>query len=175
MQKKEYALCFTGHRSEKLPKTKDEMEKLKLKLWEEIDKAIENGIDTFYFGACYGFDLLCADIVTKRKRVIKTSNPKSIHLIAVIPFEEQASRWKETDRELYYHTLPYCDEVITLHMHYKQGCYHERNRYIVDRCSKMICYYNGGSGGTAYTVHYGTTTGLEIINLYQSEKLELLI
>ncbi len=62
MQKKENALCFTGHRSEKLPNTQDEMEKLKLKLWEEIDKAIENGIDTFYFGACYGFDLLCADI-----------------------------------------------------------------------------------------------------------------
>ena len=49
MQKKENALCFSGHRSEKLPNTQDEMEKLKLKLWEEIDKAIENGIDTFYF------------------------------------------------------------------------------------------------------------------------------
>ena len=104
MQKKENALCFSGHRSEKLPNTEDEMKKLKLKLWEEIDKAIENGIDTFYFGACYGFDLLCADIVAKRKRVIKTSDPKIIKLIAVTPFENQAIRWKEADRETYYDT-----------------------------------------------------------------------
>ena len=168
MQKKENALCFSGHRSEKLPNTQDEMEKLKLKLWEEIDKAIENGIDTFYFGACYGFDLLCADIVAKRKRVIKTSDSKIIKLIAVTPFENQAIRWKESDRELYYDTLPHCDEVITLNTHYKQGCYHERNRYMVDRCSKMICYYDGGSGGTAYTVGYAKANGLEITNIYES-------
>lgn len=168
MQKKENALCFSGHRSEKLPNTEDEMKKLKLKLWEEIDKAIENGIDTFYFGACYGFDLLCADIVAKRKRVIKTSDPKIIKLIAVTPFENQAIRWKESDRELYYDTLPHCDEVITLNTHYKQGCYHERNRYMVDRCSKMICYYDGRSGGTAYTVGYAKANGLEITNIYES-------
>ena len=168
MQKKENALCFSGHRSEKLPNTQDEMEKLKLKLWEEIDKAIENGIDTFYFGACYGFDLLCADIVAKRKRVIKTSDSKIIKLIAVTPFENQAIRWKESDRELYYDTLPHCDEVITLNTHYKQGCYHERNRYMVDRCSKMICNYDGGSGGTAYTVGYAIANGLEITNIYES-------
>ena len=167
MQKKENALCFSGHRSEKLPNTEEEMKKLKLKLWEEIDKAIENGIDTFYFGGCYGFDLLCADIVAKRKRVIKTSDPKIIKLIAVVPFEEQAARWKESDREIYYDTLPQCDEVITLNTHYKQGCYHERNRYMVDRCSKMIAYYDGGSGGTAYTVDYAKTNGLEITNLYE--------
>lgn len=62
-QKQRFSLCFTGHRSEKLPKTAEQLETLKLKLWEEIDKAIENGIDTFYFGACYGFDLMCAGIV----------------------------------------------------------------------------------------------------------------
>ena len=168
MQKKEHALCFTGHRSEKLPKTAEQLETLKLRLWEEINKAIENGIDTFYFGACYGFDLMCADIVAKRKRVIKMSDPKSIKLIAVVPFEEQAARWKESDREIYYDTLPQCDEVITLNTHYKQGCYHERNRYMVDRCSKMIAYYDGGSGGTAYTINYAKTNGLEITNLYES-------
>ena len=167
MQKKEHALCFTGHRSEKLPKTAEQLETLKLRLWEEIDKAIENGIDTFYFGACYGFDLMCADIVAKRRRVIKMSDSKSIMLIAVVPFEEQAARWNESDREIYYDTLPQCDEVITLNTHYKQGCYHERNRYMVDRCSKMIAYYDGGSGGTAYTVNYAKTNDLEITNLYE--------
>ena len=40
MQKKEQALCFTGHRSEKLPKDEEQLEKLKKLLGEEIDKAI---------------------------------------------------------------------------------------------------------------------------------------
>jgi len=118
--------------------------------------------------SCYGWDLLCADIVVQRKRVIKMNNPKKIKLIAVIPFEEQAKRWKESDREQYYSILSMCDDVITLNTHYRQGCYHERNRYMVDRCSKMICYYDGGTGGTAYTVNYADTNGLEITNLYES-------
>ncbi|WP_312643585.1 SLOG family protein [Hydrogenoanaerobacterium sp.] len=171
MQTKEHSLCFTGHRSEKLPKTEQEMEHLKRKLLAEIDNAIENGIDTFYMGACYGFDLLAAQMVLRRKKVISLNEPrqKPLKLVAVIPFGEQASRWSEKDRELYFdYTLPYCDEVVTLNTHYKQGCYHERNRYMVDRCSKMIAYYDGGSGGTAYTVNYAKTNGLEITNLYES-------
>ena len=43
MQNKEHSLCFTGHRSEKLPKTEKEMEQLRNSLLREIDKAMENG------------------------------------------------------------------------------------------------------------------------------------
>lgn len=171
MQTKEHSLCFTGHRSEKLPKTEKEMEHLKQKLLSEIDKAVENGIDTFYFGACYGFDLLAAQMVLRRKKVISLNKPRQnlIKLVAVIPHEGQANAWCEKDRELYFdYTLPYCDEVVTLHTQFSPGCYHERNRYMVDRCSKMIAYYDGGLGGTAYTVNYAKTNGLEIINLYES-------
>ncbi len=52
MQKKENALCFSGHRSERLPKSKENLENLKLKIGEEVDRAIKNGTNTFYFGAC---------------------------------------------------------------------------------------------------------------------------
>lgn len=37
---KENTLCFSGHKSEKLPKTDAEIENLKLRIWEEVDKAI---------------------------------------------------------------------------------------------------------------------------------------
>ncbi|MEA5057272.1 MAG: SLOG family protein [Anaerotignum propionicum] len=168
MQKQGKSLCFSGHRSERLPQSNEEMEKLKLHLWEKVDKAIENGIDTFYFGACYGFDLLCANVVLQRKRVIKLADPKTIKLIAVVPFEEQAKNWKESDREIYYDTLAQCDEVITLSTRYTQGCYHERNRYMVDHSNKLICYHDGSSGGTAYTVKYAEQKQLQIINLYEA-------
>lgn len=47
MQKKENALCFSGHRSERLPKSKENLENLKLKIEEEIDRTIKNGTYTF--------------------------------------------------------------------------------------------------------------------------------
>lgn len=169
MQKKEHALMFTGHRSEKLPKDEEQLEKLKQLLWEEIEKAIEGGIDTFYFGACYGWDLLCAETVLNQRKIIRMDKPEQIRLVGVLPWEDQAIRWSEANREIYYNTLAQCDEVITLHTHFQRGCYHERNRYMVDRCSEMICYYDGGSGGTAYTVKYAEKHNLKITNLYGTD------
>lgn len=167
MHTKETSLCFTGHRNENLPQTSEGMQNLKTQIWNEVEKAIEDGVDTFYFGGCRGFDLICAEIVSRRKRVIKMSDPKRIALICVVPFEEQAARWRESDREMYYNILPLSDEVITLNTHYKQGCYHERNRYMVDNSSRVICYYDGGTGGTAYTVNYAKQHNLQITNLYE--------
>lgn len=88
MQEKENSLCFSGLRSEKLPKSKEEYENLKLRLCIAIDKAIKSGIDIFYFGACYGFDLLCAVIVLLKRRENIIIDSKQIRLIAVVPFEE---------------------------------------------------------------------------------------
>ncbi|WP_304508062.1 SLOG family protein [Anaerotignum sp.] len=146
MRKNENSLCFSGHRSEKLPQSKEMLERLKLRVGEEIAKAMEGGIEIFYFGACYGFDLLCADIVLGRKKVIQIRKPKIISLIAVLPYEEQAKYWKEESREVYFSILAQCDEVITLSAKYHRGCYHERNRYMVEHSSKMICYFDGGKG-----------------------------
>lgn len=168
MQKEENALCFSGHRSEKLPQSKEQIEKLKVRLWEEIDEAIANGVNTFYFGACYGFDLLCADVLLKRRKVIKPNDPKAITLIAVIPFEEQAKNWDEANRDKYYDILQQCDEALMLNTYYRPGCYNQRNRYMVDHSSKMICYYDGSKGGTAYTVKYAEQKNLQIKNLYEN-------
>lgn len=171
MIRKDTSLCFSGHRTERLPQTKSELENLKESLYQQIDNEIKNGIDTFYFGGCYGFDLMCAEIVLERKKIIEFFCPKFIKLIAVIPHEEQAKNWSEDDRELYYNILAQCDDVITLYTRFCNGCYYERNRYMVDKSSKMICYYNGEKGGgTEYTVSYAKKNNLEIINLYKSKK-----
>lgn len=170
MQPKEQSLCFSGHRSEKLPQSKEKLESLKLRIREEIDNAMEKGINIFYFGACYGFDLMCADIVLKRKRVVEMLNPQILKLIAVVPFEEQAKNWNEKNREIYYNTLAQCDEVNTLSARYHQGCYYERNRYMVDHSSRMMCYYDGDKGDTEYTVKHAEQNNLQITNLYETIK-----
>ena len=63
---RERTVCFTGHRSEKLPKG-DALERLRQRLSEEIEKAIQDGYDTFLFGGAYGFDLMAAEEVLKKK------------------------------------------------------------------------------------------------------------
>lgn len=165
MNRKEKTLCFSGHCSEKLPQSEEKLEKLQKKLNEEIDKAIEDGVDTFYFSACYGFDLMCANVILSRKKLINLDKAQFVKLIAVLPYEEQPVHWNEENRELYYTTLAKCDDVITLNSKYIQGCYNESNRYMVEHSSRLICYYNGSGWGIGYTVNYAEKNNLKITNL----------
>jgi len=165
-------LCFSGYRTEKLPKSRNEFNLMIQSLICEINKAISDGYDTFMFGACYGFDLICAEQVLLRKQIVRHTDPVHINLIAVVPFEEQASRWKEQDREKYFNILSGCDEVITLYKHYQSGCYHERNRYMVDNSSRLICYYDGSIDGTRYIVEYAESKAVPVINVCSSYSLK---
>ena len=40
---------------------------------------------------------------------------------------------------------------------------------MVDRCSRLICYFDGQPGGTAYTVRYALQQGVQLVNLAQEE------
>lgn len=164
---REKTVCFTGHRSEKLPKG-DALKHLRIKLSKEIEKAIQDGCNTFLFGGAYGWDLMAAEEVIKKRAVIDFNNPRYIRLIAIIPFEEQAVRYSLSDHELYYEIMSKCDDVITLNTHYNSHCYAQRNQYMVERSSRVICYWNGQArSGTAQTIHMAEKENLEIINLYE--------
>ena len=92
MHQKEKIVAFSGHRTEKLPQTPEGMEALRKRLADEIDKAIQDGFDTFIMGACYGFDLMAAQEILRRKKVIQIgSTPPKLKLIAAVPYEEQAN------------------------------------------------------------------------------------
>ena len=167
MLQKEKTLCFSGHRSEKLYQSVTDIAELRTQIYTEIENAVDDGYNTFIFGACYGFDLLCAEIVLLAKMVKqRSSNP--MRLIAVIPFEEQPDGWGETDRNHYSHILGKCDQIVAVSATYTHDCYHKCNNYMVDHSSRLVCYYDGNSGGTAYTVKYAQQKNIMVINLYQS-------
>lgn len=162
---KNTSICFSGHRPSKLPRG-EELKNLKIKLYRAVDRAVDEGFNTFYFGACIGFDLFAAMAVIVRRKRKKPTDSGDIRLIAVVPFRNQPHKWSESDKRLYYELLSYCDDVVYLSENYHTGCYHERNRYMVDRSSRLICYYDGSGGGTSYTVDYAEKQGLGITNLY---------
>jgi uncharacterized phage-like protein YoqJ len=139
---------------------------LEKRLKEEIEKSIEMGYDTFIIGACYGFDLLAAEIILKKQQIISVDISNKIHLIAAVPFQGQAVNFSQSDQDLYYKVLDQCDEVVTLNPSYRRGCYSERNRWMVDHASHLICYFNGKPSGTGNTVKYAKKKGLSIVNLY---------
>jgi uncharacterized phage-like protein YoqJ len=167
MYTKEKTVCFSGHRNNRLPQTAKEMNSLKARISKEIDRAVHDGFNTFLFGACYGFDLICAEIVLNIKNKIKPENSENIRVVAVVPFEEQAAKWNDSDRETYYNTLAKCDDVVTLSLQYAKDCYNKRNKYMADNSGRLICYFDGGSGGTCNTVEYAKQSGVEIVNLYE--------
>ena len=96
---------------------------------------------------------------------MKATEHPNIRLVTVVPHEGQANRWTESWRERYFRVLELSSEVITLSSHYTSGCYHTRNRYLVDHCDKLLALYNGGGkGGTAYTVQNARQRNKEIVS-----------
>lgn len=158
--------CFSGYRAEKMPFSEnDRLQKKELDslLHTAISECISSGYQQFITGMSTGFDLWAASAVLQLKKT------HEISLIAAIPFEQQAkyfcSYWKNMFNEI----LIASDKVFLLSDSYHTGCYAERNRFMVDASSKLICYYTGRPGGTAQTIRMAKKEGLLIQNLADTQ------
>lgn len=163
----ETSCCFTGHRIEKLEELAYPLDELAQQLYAATKDTIGMGYRTFYHGGCTGVDLIAAEQVI----LLKQSWP-NIHLISVLPFEGQSDRWDEQWRIRYFSVLDQ-SEVIILYQHYTRGCYHERDRYIVDKSRLLIGAYANLEGGTKYTVDYAARQGRKIQNVMKDPNLLL--
>lgn len=159
---KSQTVCFTGHRSQKLPwrfNEEDERCKtMKATLRTEIEKAIKGGYKTFICGMALGFDMICAEEVLD----FKEKYP-DIKLIGALPCKTQDIKWQENDRKHYQNLLNRLDDIRCIYDEYIGAeCMLERNRYMVDNSSLMIALFNGLSGGTKSTINYAQKQGLEV-------------
>lgn len=103
-----------------------------------------------------GFDLLVAE------RVVELRNQyDDLCLMAVVPFRGQSDNWCIIHREKYEQLIAQSNEVIVLSEHYFKGCLLRCNDYMIDHCSTLLAYYDGGyKGGTFYTCRKAQTKGL---------------
>ena len=163
MESENNTTCFfTGHRS--IPK--EDMTSLTAELDCVIEKLIVEGIDTFVCGGAVGFDTLAAC----RVAVAKKRFPH-IGLELILPCRDQTAKWRSSyDIALYQRIKGLADSIEYAADTYSSGCMHLRNRMMADRSSVCVAYYNGGGGGTAYTVRYARERGLSVINLYEKQK-----
>lgn len=157
--------CFSGYRPEKFTFSLEAGCEAYIKLQADITRTIglsvQAGYMRFLSGMARGFDLVCATILLEMK---KTSPIYAdIELVAVLPFAGHGfkGRWGA----IHDLALAGADKIITLPSQPNRQAYLERNRYMVEQSSRLICYYDGQPGGTAHTYHYAGRNELEICNL----------
>lgn len=162
-------VCFSGYRPEKFPfpliKSCPEFATLHASIRAAIIQAMEDGYTSFLCGMAQGFDLLCAEAVMGLQNAGGVWG--EIQLVAVLPFagHSVSVSW----RAAHSLTLEQASRVVTIAPAYQAGVYFQRNRYLVDHASRLICYYDGQPGGTEYTLRYARKMRREIINVATSE------
>lgn len=157
------ALCFTGHRPDKL-NGYDPKDNKKL-LW-EISRAVEysilEGVDTFISGMALGVDMWSALIVLK----LKEKYPH-IKLVCAIPCKNHSIKWNKKDQDLWVKITQAADEIVFVtETEYTHSCMQDRNEWMVDNSDTVLAVWDGTSGGTGNCVIYAQKEKkeIEIIN-----------
>ena len=163
-----HTCCFTGSRPEKLgfdwESNSYQMQSLRRDLKCAILRAIEQEYTCFISGMSKGFDLWAAQAVLE----LQTAHPQ-IKLVCAVPFAEMSQNWSSDWRNLFEKIAQSSDYIKILSPRYSAGCYHARDRFMVDNASRVICWSNDTKDGTEYTVRYAQKQGRLIDNLYISQ------
>lgn len=115
----------------------------------------------FCCGMARGVDMIAAQVVLGLR---EAQFINGIRLTAACPYPGQADKWPKEDRKLHQMILNMADEVVYVSDSYTPFCFHERNRYMVDRSSAIIAGYDGQrKGGTSYTLNYAKKQGLHVV------------
>ena len=154
--------CFTGHRPEKLPWGTRESDPrcAGLKRWLDrvVLDAYQEGYRHFLCGMARGSDLYFCEAVLSLRRLYP-----EVMVEAAVPCRTQADSWPAEERERYCGLLAQCNLTTLVQENYTPSCMIRRNRYMVERSSRMIAVYDGLPGGTRSTLAYALRQGLTLI------------
>lgn len=154
-EKRLHRCCFTGHRSEKLSQSPEEVKQW---LAIQIEAAIADGFLTFITGMGMGVDIWAGEIVLR----LRESDPR-LHLIAVVPWPGFSVRWNAEWKQRYNDVIRRADLVKFVRKSYESSIFTRRNTWMVDHSARVIGYYNGEDGGTKDTIEYAESQGVEVV------------
>jgi len=145
-------VCFAGHRPDRLPQDAERLLLMRERLAVVIEDAVRRGNVNFVSGAMSGFDVEAAEQVIR----LKDKYPQ-IQCIMIAPFSVRffnAQNWTPAWIARLRAVIRQTDFALSLSEHSYKGVYFDRDRMIVDMSSEVIAYYDGGPGGTKYTLDY---------------------
>ena len=160
---REKTVCFTGHRL-----IRGDKEALYDQVVQQVKELAKAGAISFLTGGARGFDALAAEAVL----AVKETFPQ-VQLWVVLPFwrpYEVEGDWSEEEIALHQWQNQQADEVLALRESYGRGCYHQRDRYLVDHAAWCVYYQRKKTGGTAYTVSYAKQAGLSMYPVEPASK-----
>ncbi len=156
--------CFSGYRPSKFPFKLEndniDFEIFQKRLYATIESLIEDDCRIFYCGMAMGFDIISAEAVLYFKQKFP-----EIKLICAVPFENQENAYSSEWKKRYNSVLAQSDEVTVLSKEYHNGCYQNRNKFMVDNSDYVVTWYDGQKGGTRNTLVYAEKQMRYIINL----------
>ena len=103
--------CFIG--GKKLPK--DRIKQIIIRLDQEVDNLISQGVTKFISSGAIGFEQVAASLI-----VAKREMGYDVRLIFALPYKNQDELWSAEQKKLYRSLLSEADEIV----------------YIADKCSK---------------------------------------
>ncbi len=155
------AVCFSGHRPEKLPYNGDvsnqNIKMLLSILYLEISQCIDMGYRTFYIGMSRGIDLWAGIYLVSQKNLIP-----SIKIISAIPYKNYAEKFKGVDKWNYNVILENAEKIVFLSEKYYSGCMKARNEYMIKNSEKLIAVVNEYKSGTGQTIGLARKNKLDI-------------
>lgn len=148
--------AFTGHRPQRLGGYGDDVT---ARLSQFVEGWLTaNRPKKAISGMAQGWDMAVADACIRL----------NIPFIAALPFKDQDKVWPAQSRTHYREVLAAADETyIVSPGPYAVWKMHQRNRWMVDRCDRLISLWDGTpEGGTAKCVEYANLIGRPVTNLW---------
>ena len=167
---REKTVFFSGHRPERFPKYEpEEFKALIARLRTSISEAIDIGYSHFICGMASGWDIMSGEAVL----YVRKNSKLHITLELAIPFQGHPDRRKLTskDKSRYDYLLKEADTVTFYNESYYKGVFNDRDIYMADSSTLLICFWDGGPGGTSRAVKYALEQKLKIINLYDGKEM----
>lgn len=151
-------LAATGHRPSKLGglDVTDRLRRL------ARDYLVTSRPDEVISGMALGWDMAWAEAALEL----------GIPLIAAVPFRGQEVRWPDSAQRRYHSVLRRAEVVIVSNGGYSPFKMQARNRWMVERCDKVVALWNGSPGGTANCIAIANVLTKPVDNLWREFSLD---
>lgn len=177
-------VCFIGHR------TVEDVEQLKIRLTETIERLILDGADTFLFGSRSAFDTLCWEVVTELQWQYPNIKRVSYNVPheSAITSKEECQQLEQISSKLKGGEVHLKDYEAAVNSQKSrnatQNAYIMRNQEMIDNSDVCVFYYNKDylpprrkqskrhvldyqpQSGTAIAYEYAKRKKKTIINLF---------
>jgi len=120
---------------------------------------VEKEYVEFLVGRDGQFDQLVTSTIKRLKRSVRDDNSA---LVWVLPYPTAEYRDYEADHAAYYDEIEICPESEAAHF---KSAFQDRNRWMIDRSSLVVCYAQRINGGAFQALRYAGRRRKSIINI----------